>query len=159
MVLGPKDQHIPIFDNYLSFLWIRSRNKSPSPGFEKDGEGRLEPKDIERFNFIIYGIIVGISLLFQSPSFTLGVTIGGAVMILNFHLTRKIFEGVFLAKKLKNIVQYSVKFLSVIAVVVFILVFLRKWVNPLGLGIGMLSTPLTIGLYGFKNLKSFKREV
>jgi len=117
----------------------------------------LESKDIERLNLLICVILIGISLLFQSLSLTLGVTVGGAVMALNLHLTRKIFEGAFLARKAKSVIQYSIKFLGIISAIVFVLVFLRKWVNPLGLGMGMLSTPLTIGLYGFKNLKSFKR--
>lgn len=158
MVFGQKTPHVSFIDRYLSFLWLRSRYKGALSSFKKDGERRLEPKDIERFNLLTYGTLVGISLIFRSPSFTLGVVIGGAIMALNLYLTKKIIKGFFGQKKVKNVIQYFIKFFGVLGLVVFILFFLQKWVSPLGLGMGMLSTPLTVGLYGFKNLKSLKTQ-
>jgi len=139
-----------VFDP-VSFFRNGGRLKEPLPGIKKNSEGHKLLNTLERIDFfIILTMILG-SLFLKDLKITIGVSIGGFLMLVNFKLLRKILGGNFLTKK--ALIFYGVKFLAIMLAVIIIILTLNKWINPLAFAVGTLSLFISFWVVGFKNLK------
>ncbi|GEM_PF-645118 len=108
--------------------------------------------EINRFNWIILGILSFISL-FKDLSFFMGVLSGGLAIILNFFLLQRTFKKIFQKrnKKLKKKVVILIYYVRLLALGVFIYYMISsKWINPIGLLSGLSVVVLSIVTFGIK---------
>lgn len=110
-------------------------------------ESRLA--SIQRNNIIILLVLTLGSIVYKSSAVTLGVFLGGVIVILNFWFLRRIIEGGF--KKGDNVValvlSYFFKFAALVAII-FVVIY-SGIVNTLGLIIGLSTVFIGIALDGF----------
>lgn len=105
-------------------------------------------------NWIILMILGSASFFFMSSPFTLGIILGGLIIIANFnvlqHTIRCAFssEGLLGAKKMSIILKYYLR-LAVIGILLYFLIT-EKWVNPVGLAIGLSTVMISIVGFGVK---------
>ena len=114
-------------------------------------------------NWAILMILGSASFFLMSPVFTLGILIGGLIIIANFtllqHTICSIFlpEGVMKTKKGTTIAKIYLR----LAVVGMIIYFLMKkaWVDPVGLCIGLSIVMISIIYFGIRfSWKTSSRE-
>lgn len=92
-------------------------------------------------NWIILMILSSISFFFCGSSFTLGVILGGLIIIANFgmlqHTVLSVFssQGVMKKKKISTIVRLYFR-LAILGIIIYMLIASR-WVNPVGLVVGL----------------------
>ena len=108
-------------------------------------------RHIRTNNWIILLIAGSISSVFMSTDFTLGVIIGGLMVIANFsvlhHTIRSAFSdlGAFQGRKL-GLIAKSYFRLAFMGLVIY-MVITKGWVHPLGLVIGL--SVVTFSIIGF----------
>ena len=105
---------------------------------------------IERYNILVLLVLSLGSLIFKSLAITLGVFLGGIIIVLNFWLMRRIIErGLLGQSKGKPIfvLSYFVKF-SVLAAIIFILIT-SQIINTLGLVVGLSTVFISVILDQF----------
>lgn len=132
-------------------------------GEEKQGERSGEVTDWERTykdlsggNWFILLIISSISYFIMSHKFTLGVILGGLIIIANFHVLQSTMSrtvSVIGGKKSGRvwIIVKSLMRLLFLGVSIFILIT-RDLVNPIGLTIGLSTLFLSIVAFAIKNI-------
>ena len=103
--------------------------------------------DLKTLNWIILFILSSISYFMMSHSLTLGIILGGLVIIANFsvfqHTIRGAFiEGVMMKRKMSIIAKYYFRLLA-LAVIMFFLIT-KGWVDPVGLAIGLSTVVISI---------------
>jgi hypothetical protein len=96
-------------------------------------------RKIEIVNWILLGIFLLLSLLFMSPSFALGVFLGGLICIVNFHWLHKNMKDIFArltgSAKSAMMFKYYIR-LAVTAVALFFIITSNK-VDIVGLLVGL----------------------
>jgi hypothetical protein len=108
-------------------------------------------REIRLLNWITLAVLSAASAVVWDAPSTLGIILGGLVIMTNFgllqHTIRRAFssEGTMTGSKASVIVKYYVRLLG-LGVVLFLLVG-WGWINPVGLAVG-LST-VFIGIIGF----------
>lgn len=104
-------------------------------------------------NWIILMILGLMSFLFMSSAFTLGIIIGGLLIIANFnllqHTIRGTFsaEGVMVTRKSPIIAIYYLRLMGLGLIIYLVIAF--EWVNPIGLAVGLsivVISIITIGI-------------
>ena len=127
----------------------------------KDREKLL--KQIKTTNWIILLILGSLSSVFMSATFTLGVILGGFIIIANFsvlqHTIRSAFsdQGVMRGKKISIIAKFYFR-LAFMGLIIYILIT-TGWVNPLGLAIGLSIVIFSILSFGIRTAwKTLSRE-
>lgn len=111
-------------------------------------------KDLRRLNWLTLLIMSLISTLFMSQIFTLGVILGGLIIIANFkvlqHTIRRGFSaaGGMSAGKLLIIMKYYFRLLALGVVIAFLIK--RGWVDPVGLTIGLSTVVISVVGFGIK---------
>lgn len=115
---------------------------------------------VERTEWIILAILTLGSLIFWDWHVTLGVIIGGVIVILNFRALRMIFESGFSQGKLSGsvFVKYAVKFLAVLAAVAGVVFLLHGVVNLIAFFVGLLTIFLAISIEGIRGYCSMDEE-
>lgn len=99
-------------------------------------------------NWITLLILGGASFLFMSHTFTLGVILGGFIIISNFNLLqrtiRKAFspQGVMQTNKIALIAKYYFR-LAIMGIILYILIT-KGWVHPVGLVVGLSIVVISI---------------
>ena len=92
-------------------------------------------------------------VLFSQP-FTLGIILGGFIIIVNFkdlqHTIRRGFssQGVLSATKFFIILKYYLRLLVLGAVICYVIK--RGWVDPVGLAVGLSTVVVSIVSFGIK---------
>ena len=105
-------------------------------------------------NWIILMILGLASFFFMSSGFTLGVILGGLLIIANFsllqHTVRRVFspESAMKAKKSVMILKYYFR-LAIMGIIIYILIT-RELVNPVGLTIGLSIIVISIIYLGIR---------
>lgn len=105
-------------------------------------------------NWIILMILGLASFFFMSSGFTLGVILGGLLIIANFsllqHTVRRAFspESAVKAKKPIMILKYYFR-LAIMGIIIYILIT-RELVNPIGLTIGLSIIVISIIYLGIR---------
>jgi hypothetical protein len=111
-------------------------------------------QDIKTFNWVILLILGAASGLFMTVQFTLGVILGGLIIIANFNLLhntmRKAFsdQGAMKGKKMALIAKFYFR-LAIMGLIIYILIT-EAWVNPLGLAVGLSIVVLSILNFGIR---------
>jgi hypothetical protein len=115
---------------------------------------------IERAQVFILALLTLGSLFFWDWHITLGVIIGGIIVILNFRAMRMIFESGFAKGKLVGsvFVKYAVKFLAVLAAVAGVVFLLHGVVNLVAFFVGLLTIFLAISVVGIRGYCSVDEE-
>jgi ATP synthase I chain len=98
-------------------------------------------KQLRAQNWIILMILGSTSFFLMSSTFTLGIILGGLIIIGNFnvlqHTIRCSFspDGVMKNNKLAIVAKYYFR-LAILGIIIYILIT-NGWVNPIGLAIGL----------------------
>ncbi len=126
-------------------------------------EWRKVSKVIRTFNWIILFVLASISFLFTSPAFTLGIILGGLIIIANFNvLQHTVIRGFspdesLHGRKASIIVKYYLR-LAAMGFIIFILIR-QQWVHPVGLVIGLSIVVVSIVCLGIHMIwKTSSRE-
>jgi hypothetical protein len=115
---------------------------------------------VERTEWLILAILTLGSLVFWDWHVTLGVIIGGVIVILNFRALRKIFESGFSEGRIYGsvLVKYVIKFLAVLAAVAGVVFLLHGVVNLVAFFVGLLTIFLAISVVGIRGYWSMDEE-
>lgn len=115
---------------------------------------------IERTQWVILVLFTLGSLIFWDWRITLGVILGGIIVILNFKALRMIFEGVFSQGKISGsiVVKYVVKFLALLAAVGGVAFLLRDTINLVAFFVGLLTMFLAITVEGIRGYRYLDKE-
>ncbi|MBW2707772.1 MAG: ATP synthase subunit I [Deltaproteobacteria bacterium] len=111
-------------------------------------------QDIKTFNWVILLILSTLSGVFMTAQFTLGVILGGLIIIANFsllhHNMRSAFsdQGAMKGKKMALIAKFYFR-LAIMGLIIYILIT-NGWVNPLGLAVGLSIVVLSILIFGIR---------
>lgn len=107
---------------------------------------------VERTEWLILAILTLGSLVFWDWHVTLGVIIGGVIVILNFRALRMIFESGFSEGKLSGsvFIKYAIKFLALLAAVAGVVFLLHGVVNLIAFFVGLLTIFLAISVVGIR---------
>ena len=111
-------------------------------------------QDIKTFNWVILFILAAVSGIFMKAQFTLGVILGGLIIIANFsllhHTMRKAFsdQTIMKSKKMALIAKFYFR-LAIMGLILYILIT-QAWVNPLGLAVGLSIVVLSILNFGIR---------
>ena len=113
-------------------------------------------RDFQTQCWIILLILGSISFFLMPPAFTLGVILGGLVIIANFSLLQHTLtsafspEGVMKNKKKSIIAKYYFR-LAILAIIIYILVT-KDWVDTVGLTIGFSIVVINIFSIGIRSV-------
>ena len=111
-------------------------------------------QDIKTFNWVVLFILGAVSGIFMEVQFTLGVILGGLIIIANFsllhHTMRKAFsdQSAMKGKKMALIAKFYFR-LAIMGLIIYILIT-NGWVNPLGLVVGLSIVVLSILNFGIR---------
>jgi hypothetical protein len=119
--------------------------------------------DLRMLNWFSLLIMSLISFIFLSRSLTLGIILGGFIVIANFWVFQRSIRRGFRAEGTMRTTSFLVvtKFflrLSVLAIIIAVLVKCR-WIDPVGLALGLSTVVISIVSFGIKRaLKSVMGE-
>jgi hypothetical protein len=107
---------------------------------------------VERTQWLILAILTLGSLVFWDWHVTLGVIIGGVIVILNFKALRMIFESGFSEGRISGsvFIKYAIKFLALLAAVAGVVFLLPGVVNLVAFFVGLLTIFLAISVVGIR---------
>ena len=111
-------------------------------------------KELKKLNWFSLLIMSLISYCLLSSSFTLGIILGGFIIIANFrvlqHTIRSGFssQGVMNASKFIIVVKYYLRLLALGVVICYLIK--RGWVDPVGLAVGLSTVVISIVSFGIR---------
>lgn len=124
---------------------------------------RILYHEIKMLNWLILLVLSGVSYFLMSAAWTLGVILGGFVIIANFsmlqHTIRQAFttDGQMIRGKAAIIAKYYLRLLG-LGIMIYLLIT-RGWVDPVGLAVGLSTVVLSIVIMGIHMaLKTRTRE-
>ena len=124
---------------------------------------RILYHEIKVLNWLILLVLSVVSYFVMSPAWTLGVILGGFVIIANFsmlqHTIRQAFssEGNMIRGKAAIIAKYYLRLVG-LGIMIYLLIT-RGWVDPVGLAVGLSTVVLSIVIMGIHMaLKTRTRE-
>lgn len=119
-------------------------------------------EDLKKLNWFSLLIMSLASYVLFSQPFTLGIILGGFIIIVNFkilqHTVRRGFssQGVMSTTKFIIILKYYLRLLALGAVICYLI--RRGWVHPVGLAVGLSTVVVGIVSFGIKTaLKTVTR--
>jgi hypothetical protein len=112
----------------------------------------IKLSSIERTQWVILALLTLGSLAFWDWRITLGVIIGGIIVILNFKALRMILQSGFSQGKISGsfFVKYAIKFLALLAAVGGVAFLLQGRINLVAFLVGLLTIFLAIVVEGIK---------
>jgi lipid-A-disaccharide synthase-like uncharacterized protein len=123
---------------------------------EKQG-GLNDPflNKIRLMNGVVFALLLLVSLIWMSPLFTLGVALGGLIVLLNFHLLNRILKKAFTPDRLASpksvIIKYYLRLLGTGLILYFLIS--KKLVDPLGLVVGLSVVVINLTLVGCNEMR------
>ena len=111
-------------------------------------------KEIRTMNWVVLLALGLAGLFFTNPTFTLGILLGGLIIIGNFHVLQHTIQnafspdGVFAAKKKIIIAKYYFR-LAILGIIIYILIT-NGWVNPIALAVGLSTVVFSILNFGIR---------
>ena len=112
-------------------------------------------RELRTQNWITLMILGTASFFLMNAAFTLGVILGGLIIIANFrvlqHTIRCAFsdDGAFRTNKMAIIGKYYFR-LAIMAALIYLLIS-SKWVDPMGLAIGLSIVVISIIYVGIRS--------
>lgn len=110
--------------------------------------------DLRKRNWIILLVMSSISYFLMNQALTLGIILGGLIIIGNLsvlqHTIRRGFsaEGVMKATKIFIVMKYYLRLLALGIIIAFLIK--RGWVDPVGLALGLSTVVIGIISFGIK---------
>jgi hypothetical protein len=110
--------------------------------------------DLRMLNWFSLLIMSLISFLFMSRSLTFGIILGGLIVIANFWVFQRsirrgfLSEGIMRTTRFFVVTKYFLR-LSVLAIIIALSVKC-KWIDPVGLAIGLSTVVISIVSFGIK---------
>ncbi|RPI76394.1 MAG: ATP synthase subunit I [Desulfobacteraceae bacterium] len=107
---------------------------------------------LTRNNWLILFGLAGVSFFAMPPAFTLGVILGGLLIIINFNMLQQSIlrtipvEGPVSLKKVPLFLKYYLRLL-IMGTILYIIVA-REWADPIGLSVGLSTIVFSIVSYG-----------
>jgi hypothetical protein len=91
----------------------------------------------------------------MSPRFTLGVGLGGLIVLANFHILSRVLKKAFIPERLASpkvvIVKYYLRLLGT-GLILYVLIA-KKMVDPLGLVVGLSVVVINLTLVGCNEMR------
>ena len=119
-------------------------------------------KDLSTRNWLILLFLSSSSFFMMSNSLTLGVILGGLVIIVNFNILQRTIcrafspEGI-MTDKITVILKYYLRLLA-LGVIIYVLIT-KGWVDPVGLAIGLSTVVISIVSFGISRAwKTYSTE-
>jgi small-conductance mechanosensitive channel len=120
-------------------------------------------RNLKYLNWLILLLLASASCFVMSPAFTAGIIIGGLMVIVNFHALQHTIRQGFSPDdtrktgKVSVIAKYYLR-LAVLGIVIY-LSLSQKWVDPLGLTVGLSIVVIGIVSLGIQMIrKTFSKE-
>jgi small-conductance mechanosensitive channel len=120
-------------------------------------------RDLKRLNWLILLLLASASCFVMSPAFTAGIIIGGLMVIVNFHALQHTIRQGFTPDdtrktgKVSVIAKYYLR-LAALGIVIY-LSLSQKWVDPVGLTVGLSIVVIGIVSLGIQRIrKTFPKE-
>ncbi len=109
---------------------------------------------IERTQGVILCLLILGSLLFWDRRITMGVAMGGGIVVVNFMALRRIIEAGFSGEISKSFfVKFAIKFLALLAAVAGVALLLRGVINLIAFLAGLLTIFLAIVVEGLRGYR------
>lgn len=106
-------------------------------------------------NGVIFALLLLASLTLMPPLFTLGVGMGGLIVLINFHLLDRILKKAFIPDRLASpkvvIVKYYLRLLGTGVLLYFLIA--KRMVDPLGLVVGLSVVVINLTLVGCNEMR------
>lgn len=119
--------------------------------------------DLRMLNWFSLLIMSLISFFFMSRSLTLGIILGGFIVIVNFWVFQRSIrrgfrsEGTMRTKSFLVVTKFFLR-LSVLAIIIALSVKCR-WIDPVGLALGLSTVVISIVSFGIRRaLRSVRGE-
>ncbi len=123
----------------------------------KKGTGDQDPllKRVRIMNGAVFALLLLLSLIFMTPFFSLGVGLGGLIVLFNFHLLYRILKKALIPEQLASpkvvIVKYYLRLLGTGILLYFLIA--RRLVDPLGLVVGLSVVVINLTLMGCNEMR------
>ena len=107
-------------------------------------------RKLKTLNWVILLVLASLSYCCMTATFTLGIIVGGFIIMMNFHVFQRTIRkgftpsGLFHGSKASIIGKYYLR-LAALGVIIYLLIGSR-WVHPVGLAIGL--SIVVIGIVG-----------
>jgi hypothetical protein len=110
---------------------------------------------IRLMNGAVFTLLLLASLIWMSPLFSLGVAMGGLIVLINFHLLYRILKKAFIPDRLASpksvIIKYYLRLLGT-GFILYVLIA-KKLVDPLGLVLGLSVVVINLTLVGCNEMR------
>ena len=110
---------------------------------------------IRLMNGVVFALLLLVSLIWMPPLFTMGVALGGLIVLLNFHLLYRILKKAFIPDRLASpksvIIKYYLRLLGT-GIILYILIA-KRLVDPLGLVVGLSVVVINLTLVGCNEMR------
>jgi hypothetical protein len=111
--------------------------------------------NIRLMNGAVFSLLLLGSLILMPPLFSLGVALGGLIVLLNFHLLYRILKKAFIPDRLASpksvIIKYYLRLLGT-GLILYILIS-KRLVDPLGLIVGLSVVVINLTLVGCNEMR------
>ena len=117
-------------------------------------------RDLKTLNWLILFILSSLSYFLMSHPITMGVILGGLIIIANFNILQHTIcrafssDGVLKSQKISIIVKYYFRLLA-LGVIIYLLIN-KGWADPAGLAIGLSTVVFSIISFGI--YRAFKTK-
>ncbi|MEW6187788.1 MAG: ATP synthase subunit I [Thermodesulfobacteriota bacterium] len=112
-------------------------------------------KKVRLMNGLVFALLLLASLVWMTPFFTLGVGLGGLIVLVNFHLLYRILKKAFapdhLARPRSVIIKYYLRLLGTGILLYFLIE--KKLADPLGLVVGLSVIVINLTLLGLNEMR------
>jgi ATP synthase I chain len=110
---------------------------------------------VRLMNGAVFALLLLGSLILMPPLFTLGVGMGGLIVLINFHLLSRILKKAFIPDRLARpkvvIAKYYLRLLGTGLILYFLIA--KKIVDPLGLVVGLSVVVINLTLLGCNEMR------
>ena len=104
---------------------------------------------------LIFALLLLGSLILMTPWFTLGVGMGGLIILANFHILYRVLRKAFIPEHLASpkvvIVKYYLRLLGT-GIILYVLIA-KRMVDPLGLVVGLSVVVINLTLLGCNEMR------
>ncbi len=109
-------------------------------------------------NGVIFALLLLGSLILMTPGFTLGVGMGGLIILANFHILYRVLRKALIPEHLASpkvvkvvIVKYYLRLLGT-GIILYVLIA-KRMVDPLGLVVGLSVVVINLTLLGCNEMR------
>jgi hypothetical protein len=110
---------------------------------------------IRLMNGAVFALLLLASLMWMSPLFSFGVSMGGLIVLINFHLLYRILKKAFIPDRLASpksvIIKYYLRLLGTGIILYFLIA--KRLVDPLGLVVGLSVVVINLTLVGCNEMR------